>query len=346
MLLPFYDFIIDENEDAVVMDFNSFVDNPAHGKRMIAFNKDQKIRYSFNEDEQEVMGVLISADTPIYRRDNTMGEFYGIFRKDVIKSIQHRIMRQGLIHNLNTDHNPKSVVKGAFMTSIFQVDAKKGIQVPEPLKDQNLQDGSLIGIYKVTDAKVWSDIKSGKFTGFSIEAFLDVKQANVKKANMSKQPKTLLQKFMAKFSDEEVQETQTFAQGTTADGVVVMWEGELAEGTPLMMEVDGAQTPAPEGSYEITLEDGTQKLVGVDASGLISTVEDVQAMDDEAILDQVAEVMANQFKVFKTEFDALKAENTALKARVEAIETEKPSKFNSNRKPITKTDSVPLWKKP
>lgn len=343
MLLPFYDFIIDENEDAVVMDFNSFVDNPAHGKRMIAFNKDQKIRYAFNEEEQTVMGVLISADTPIYRRDNTMGEFYGIFRKPVITSIKERLMRQGLVHNLNTDHNPKSVVKGAFMTDIFQVDAKKGISVPEPLKDQNLQDGTLIGIYKVTDTKVWSDIKSGKFTGFSIEAFLDVKQANVKKANMSK-PKTLWQRFSDLMGGEEEQTQQTFAQGTTADGVVVMWEGELASGTPLMMEVDGAQTPCPEGSYEITLEDGTQKLVGVDASGLISTVDDVQAVDDEAILDQVAEVMAKQFKVFSAQFDALKAENTALKARIEAIETAKPSKFDSNRKPITNGDKKPMWK--
>lgn len=344
MLLPFYDFIIDENEDAVVMDFNSFVDNPAHGKRMIAFNKDQKIRYAFNEEEQTVMGVLISADTPIYRRDNTMGEFYGIFRKPVITSIKERLMRQGLVHNLNTDHNPKSVIKGAFMTDIFQVDAKKGIQVPEPLKDQNLQDGTLIGIYKVTDSKVWSDIKSGKFTGFSIEAFLDVKQANVKKANMSKKPNWLFQKFSELMGNDDEPQPQTFAQGTTADGIVVMWEGELASGTPLMMDVDGTPTPCLEGSYEITLEDGTQKLVGVDASGLISTVDDLQSMDDEAILDQVAEVMANQFEVFKTEFDALKTENTELKARIEAIETAKPSKFNSNRKPVTPENKKPMWK--
>lgn len=342
-MLPFYDFIIDEDENAVVMDFNSFVANPAHGKKMIAFNKDERIRYTFNEDEQEVMGVLISANTPIYRRDNQVGEFYGVFRKDVIKAIQHRLMKQGLIHNLNTDHNPKSVVKGAFMTSIFQIDSKKGIPIPEPLKDQNLQDGTLIGIYKVTDKQIWSEIKSGKFSGFSIEAFLDIKKANIKKANNMSKPKTLWQRF-SDLMGGEADEPKTFAQGTTADGVVVMWEGELGVGTPVMVEADGEQLPAPEGAHEVTIEDGTVKIINVDASGVVTTIEDMQPMDYQEVLDQVAEVMASQFKVFKTEFDALKAENKTLLDRIEAIEKAKPSKFDDKKKPVTPSTNKPLWK--
>lgn len=341
-MLPFYDFIIDENEDSVVMDFNSFVANPAHGKKMIAFNKDHKLHYTFNEDEQVVMGVLISADTPIYRRDNQVGEFYGVFRKGVITTIKERLMKQGLIHNLNTDHNPKSVVKGAFMTDIFQIDQKKGITIPEPLKDQNLQDGTLIGIYKVTDKNIWSEIKAGKFSGFSIEAFLDIKEANIKKANNMSKPKTLWQLFSDLMGGEA--EPKTFAQGTTSDGVVVMWEGELGEGTPLMVEADGSQLPAPEGAHEVTLEDGTMKVVTVDANGIVTTIEDVMPMEDEEVLQQVAEVMAKQFSVFQKEFDSLKAENKALQDRIEAIEKEKPSKFQGGKKPNTTGSDKPLWK--
>lgn len=349
-MLPVYEFIIDPDDEAIAMDFNSFVSNPAHGKKMLTFGKHTPRKYSFNEKERVVMGVLIAADERIYRNDNGF-EFEGYFSKPTITTIKERLMKQGFIHNLNVEHNPKSVVKGAFMTDIFQIDSKKGIEVPEPLKDQNLKDGTLIALYKIEDDKLWADVEKGKFTGFSIEAYLDIKKANIKTANkMSNKKgsfwsmfKLAAEKQGVKFDDDST-DHKTFAKGTTADGVVVMWEGDLAEGTPVFTEVNGEQVPAPEGSHEVTLEDGSVKVISVDASGLVTTIEDVQMMDAGEMMGQVAEVMAAAFKPVNEKFVALEAENKALKERIEALEKGKGSKFNTTGDKPANSGGEPAWK--
>lgn len=358
-MLEINEFIFDPDENAVIMDCNSFVDVPAHMKPFVTF-KAQKpyainkqsfgkpVQYAFNEEERTVMGALISAGTPIYRNDNGK-EYYGIFKKATITKIQERMMKQGYMHSLNTMHNPKSVVKGAFLTSIFQIDAKKGIAVPETLKGQNLLDGSLIAIYKIEDNSLWSDIKSGKFRGFSIEAYLDIKPANVKKANMATKKKGSL--FARFFGEEE--EEKTFAKATAADGTILMWEGDLAATTPLFMEVDGEQVPAPEGSHDLTLEDGTMKVVVVDANGVIASVEDKEedmSSEAEEVLEVVGEAMRRQMKsqkaVYEKKFEDQKKTIETLTKRIEALESErKPSKYQDQKKAgTTGASTVPGWK--
>lgn len=357
-MLEINEFIFDPDENAVIMDCNSFVDVPAHMKPFVTF-KAQKpyainkqsfgkpVQYAFNEEERTVMGALISAGTPIYRYDNGK-EYYGIFKKATITKIQERMMRQMLMHNVNTMHNPKSVVKGAFLTSIFQIDAKKGIGVPETLKGQNLLDGSLIAIYKIEDNSLWSDIKSGKFRGFSIEAYLDIKPANVKKANMATKKKGSL--FARFFGEEE--EEKTFAKATAADGTILMWEGDLAASTPLFMEVDGERVPVPEGSYDVTLEDGTMKVVVVDANGVVASVEDKQEdmySEAEEVLEVVGEAMRRKMKsqkaVYEKKFEDQKKTIETLTKRIEALESErKPSKYEDQKKPATPGAATPGWK--
>lgn len=347
-MLEINEFIFDPDEDAVIMDCNSFVDLPAHMKPFVTFknHKSPQVRYAFNEEERTVMGALISAGTPIYRNDNGK-EYYGIFKKATITKIQERMMKQGYMHSLNTMHNPKAVVKGAFLTSIFQIDAKKGIAVPETLKGQNLLDGSLIAIYKIEDNGLWSDIKAGKFRGFSIEAYLDIKPVNVKKANMATKKKGSL---FARFFGEEEEEKQ-FAKVTAADGTILMYEGELSTDTPLFMEVDGEQVPAPEGPHDVTLEDGTMKVIVVDGNGVITSVEDKEeemSSETEEVLEVVGEAMRRQMKsqkeAFEKKIDEHKATIETLTKRIEALEAErKPSKYNDQKKPVN-TGDVPAWK--
>jgi hypothetical protein len=357
-MLDINEFIFDENEDAVIMDCNSFVDLPAHMKPFVTFKNQRPyitnkqsfgkpVQYAFNEEERTVMGALISAGTPIYRNDNGK-EYYGFFKKSTITKIQERMMKQGYMHNLNTMHDPKAVVKGAFLTNIFQVDAKKGIGVPETLKGQNLLDGSLIAIYKIEDQTLWSDIKSGKFRGFSIEAYLDIKKATVKKANMAANKKsTLWSRFFGEDEEEKV-----FAKGNAADGTIFTWEGELTSGTPIFMEVDGEQVPVPEGPYEVTMEDGTVKVVSVDANGAVASIEEMEEMAAvaEEILEVVAEVMSRKMKSQKESFekrieDQKKIIETLTK-RIDALEADrKPSKYQDIKKPAAKTGAdSPAWK--
>ena len=72
--LPLYDIVIDLDDPETTVSFNSLVANPAHEKSFETFSK--KIAYQFNDEEQVITGVAISADTPIYRRDPQTGEEY------------------------------------------------------------------------------------------------------------------------------------------------------------------------------------------------------------------------------------------------------------------------------
>lgn len=427
-------FEIDDGDNVVVMDFNSLVDVPAHMKPFVTFsgqkatfsgksnlNQNAKNYFVASDEERVVMGVLISAGTPIYRNDNGY-EYYGIFTKSTITKIKEKFMAQGFMHNVNTMHNPRQVVKGAFMTDIFQIDAKKGVACPECLKDQNLQDGTLVGAYKITDDTVWSDIKAGKYRGFSIEAYLDIKKAtvkknkmkksklakvkmgklseiskwdivvdqdvfdvgtaltttwkdeengditnklndgeyvtedgkrilvdsdgvvrlvfkekaNIKKPNMSKQRTSLFR--MPKFftSDDGSEDAKVFAEATTSDGLILKYEGDLGEGTPLFMSVNDEDVPATPGEYEVTLSDGSVKLITVDDNGVCSSMEDVQEMSEEgeAILAAVEQAMSRKMSAVTKEVDTLKSENKKLREEVDALKADrKGSKFDDKRKP-------------
>jgi len=72
--LPVYEIAIDLNDPETTVSFNSLVEFPAHEKNFEMFGK--KIKYEFNEEQQVITGIAISADTPIYRYDENSKEEY------------------------------------------------------------------------------------------------------------------------------------------------------------------------------------------------------------------------------------------------------------------------------
>ena len=62
------------------------------------------------------------------------------------------------------------------MIHSYQIDNEKGFTAPERFKDVN--DGSWIVSYKVTDADVWASAKEGKFTGYSVEGVFQMTETN------------------------------------------------------------------------------------------------------------------------------------------------------------------------
>lgn len=145
----------------------------------------------------------------------------------------------------------------------------------------------------------------------------------------------------------------------TADGVNVLYDGELIEGTAVFVELEGERIPAPEGEHELTLEDGTVKVITLDANGIITavadvepTVEDSADMADEVSAEdemrvEVAEAMRKQtaeihdrFNALEEKFAAMEAENKALKAEIETIN--KGEKFGAA--PKKATSEAPSYK--
>ena len=164
--LPVYTISIDLNNPDTTVSMNSMVLDPAHELSFQLFNN-QKL-FHFNKKENVITGVAISADTPIYRYDSkSREEYYVVFTKQAIKDIIFDYARRGNFNNVNLDHSARKVVDDAYMIHSYQIDEEKGFTAPERFKDVN--DGSWITSYKVTDPEVWAKAKAGEWTGYSVE---------------------------------------------------------------------------------------------------------------------------------------------------------------------------------
>ncbi len=319
-------------DDETGIDFNSFVDVPAHLKGFIAFGKnEEQVRYSFNDEKRLVTGVMVSAGTIIERYSKDLGQHWVYFDAESIDIARKKFFSKNYNQNLNTDHNPEKVTKGAVLVDSYIISSSdpKFPQAPEAFSRLNLQDGTWIATYHVTDDQLWQDVKDGKFNGFSVEGWFEKQEIKLK-TKMRKQTKSIWDLFKS----NTPKANESFAMATTADGVAVSYEGELAEGVALSVEVDGETLPAPEGEHELTFEDGSVKIVTVDANGLITAVADFVPNSDESeeemnnIRQEVADAMTNltkevhsRFEAIEKENESFKSENASLKAELEAIKS-------------------------
>ncbi len=212
--LPVYEIKIDLNDQDTEVTFNSLVSSPAHEVNFEMFSKTQ--RFQFNDEENVIIGVAISADTPIYRYDAISNEeYYVVFTKQAIKDIVYDYSRKGYFNNVNIEHNSKDVVDDVAMILSYQIDESKGLTAPERFKDVN--DGSWIVGYKVSD-EIFAKAKAGEWMGFSIEGlFMLTEQGASMEENMWAQIAEELDGLRQAFAKMRVSfdfdETLTTSQG-------------------------------------------------------------------------------------------------------------------------------------
>lgn len=409
----FYKIVADINDDNGI-DFNAFVNNPAHMKGFIAFNKNHSYTFSEEGERRIVTGVMISANTQIFRNFNDGHESYVSFSKEAIDIFRKKFFKNGFVQNVNNEHT-SNVIKGATMIDSYVIDSSNPNypKAPEAFEKQRLADGTWIASYWVTDDKVWEKVKDGTFNGFSVEGYLDKVEIKVK-TNMGK-TKLLKGKF-AKISqiskwDLEVDQddikvgtklTQThkdfndepitsnvmsgeytletgksilvdsnglvrlefknnnkstqmknkkktvldylgfsnfnkdkFAEATTADGIVLFYEGELTEGeTAFTIESEGEQMPAPEGEHQITLEDGSVKIINLDASGVLVTVTDFieENVDDTELATELRKETALALeKVSKDLLTAIDERFNKVEAKFTALSKDEKFKHQGKK---------------
>ena len=79
---------------------------------------------------------------------------------------------------------------------------------------------------------------------------------------------------------------EKFEKAKLADGTVIMWEGELSEGTAIMVVAeDGNQMPAPDAKHE--LEDGT---IVTTVGGLVTAIEPKKETEVEIELAEMPDM--------------------------------------------------------
>lgn len=164
--------MIDTDTDELNMSCISLVTDPAVEKDFECFSKDKKpMKFSITNPEKHcITGVAIRADVPIYRYSPDMGEYYVRFTKETIEQIVYKYSKQNLWNSVSLEHSGQNI-DSAVMVEFF---IKSPSKCPEGFED--VEDGSLMVTYKITDENLWDTVKnSDEINGFSIEIMADLK---------------------------------------------------------------------------------------------------------------------------------------------------------------------------
>ena len=297
--IPVFNATIDEDCGIIRV---SLVDDPAVSKNFQVFKASARpMLYAVqDEDKHLVRGVIMRADYPIYRRDKSLGEYYIVYKPDVIRQMAEKYLTEDRANNVNIMHKEGSDVEGVNMVQWFI----KGAGVAIDGFD-DIADGSLFAEYHVTNEDVWAEIKAGTYKGFSLEGYFNLEPEQSKDyvqdvidkwgeyfqkiKNMANFKKfaTALAKMLAKFAS------------ITTDKGVLVWdtEDDLKAGDSVYVQSeDGTRVKAEDGDYKT--DDG--KVIKV-ADGKVAEI-----MDDDAEV-KLGSVDTDKGKLYAEGYDDLKA---------------------------------------
>lgn len=194
--LPIYKLtIMDDPTSEVGVDYVSLVERPAFERSFLMF-KDQRQKFAITSEEQRILtGVLMMADTPVYRRDQR-GEYYVVFDAETIKQIAQKFFKLGYQHNVNIEHQAGNRIEGLTMFESWLTDKARGVL---PLKGfEDVPWGSWFGSFKVDNEEIWEEAKAGRFSGFSVEGifnYLPAQDPAVMGSEMSQEEKIMEEIF-------------------------------------------------------------------------------------------------------------------------------------------------------
>jgi hypothetical protein len=323
--LPIIELTLEELEQGI--DATALVENPAIQRNWMAFKEHKDFKFkTHNEDKRILAGALMVADFPMYRNMNGK-EFFVKFSSETIEQLADRMVLNNKLTAFNFEHDSKKELADMHIQQFFIINTELGVNTP--IGFEELPNGSLFAFVKVNNEQVWNDyVKTGIVKGFSIEGNFatkeefseqqiinELEQIN-KISNMSdalKKLNELTDKLKAKFSSEPEppkdpikDEPVKMAEATLTDGTKVMYEGELAEGTIVLLE-DG--TAAPDGEH--TFEDGT--VISIKGGQVVAVAKPMT--EQEMAIQKLTEMVTK-----------LETENAELKSNFEKSITESVAK--------------------
>lgn len=169
-------FYIKINEDDITgIDAISLVDMPAVQKNFLCFTKDSElVKLNFDNSKHIITGVVCLADTPIYRYNQNLGEYYVVFTKETIERMVEKFSKQDLFKSVNLQHDNNKFVDGIYMVESFITNKERGIN---PVEFADIPDGSWICSFKVENDELWNEIINGdKLNGFSLQGMFDLEE--------------------------------------------------------------------------------------------------------------------------------------------------------------------------
>ena len=235
-------FAVNVDDPGCSISTMSLVDDPAMSIDMVCFSKEQNMKFSIQDETQHnILTCLVRVDFPILRVTDEGDPYYIVFNKDTAKVLCQRLMKDGMQQNISLNHNGK-LIQGIQLQEVFIKDTEKGIS---PIGFEDAADGSLMGVYHITDDQLWNDCIEGRFKGISIESLLGIEEfkkkcnKKTKKNNMSKL-KEMLKKLLMEFNTLSTDKAELYWEEDT----------ELMVGYKVFVEDEsGNKVPAMDGEY-------------------------------------------------------------------------------------------------
>ena len=221
----------------------SLVEFPAMEMPMVMFSEDKKnMNFSIqDESKHNILTLIARTDYPILRLTEDGNPYYVIFTKEVTEKLCQRLMKDGMQQNISLNHSGK-LIDGIQLQEVFLKDTSKGIS---PIGYEDAAEGSLFGIYHITDENLWKDCLDGKFTNVSLESYFTLEKFNKidnKKNNrfsMNK-IKNILRKLLLEFNSLSTNIAELYWEEDT----------ELMVGYKVFVEDEsGNKVPAMDGEY-------------------------------------------------------------------------------------------------
>jgi hypothetical protein len=323
MELPIIELTLEDLEQGV--DATALVENPAIQRNWMAFKEHKDFKFkTHNEDKRILAGALMVADFPMYRNMNGK-EFFVKFSSETIEQLADRMVLNNKLTAFNFEHDSKKELADMHIQQFFIINTELGVNTP--IGFEELPNGSLFAFVKVNNEQVWNDyVKTGIVKGFSIEGnfatkeefseqtflkeFQTIINMTDKKVATSKLDE-LVAKAKSLFSEdvkveEKKEEEVKMAEAMLTDGTKVMYEGELAEGTIVLLE-DGSA--APDGEH--TFEDGT--VISIEGGQVVAVAKPMT--EQEMAIQKLTEMVTK-----------LETENAELKSNFEKSITESVAK--------------------
>lgn len=302
--LPVYGISAEDTDETITC--VSLVANPAMEVPMLLFKSDKQSNDFIKSkpvvttlSKHNILTCIIRTDYPIYRR-NGQDEYYVVFNQEVTRLLCQKLMTDGYQQVVSLNHDGKPIT-GMQLEQVFIKDSSRGIS-PEGFED--VAEGSLFGIYHITDDQLWQDCLDGKFAGVSLESILTINEKFNKVSKMSKL-KEAIKNLLLQFD------------GIATDKGELTWNGDeqLKVGDEVFIE----DQPAPDGEYK------TADQVVVVAAGVVTEIRPVAEPEEPVAEEIVAEEVTPEVTVEEVNPVAdLEAEMisklVALEARVADLE--------------------------
>lgn len=321
-----------EQEQAIAICYSKWENRETKMSKQFDSFKSQEFSV-INEEKRLLGGFLMTADQPIYRRDEDGSEYYVTFPASAIEKIVRKMAKKGKSLTFNINHDDNQPANDCYLMSHFIIDSKLGIKTPEGYN--SAPDGSWFGFVKVDNEEVWNKVKSGEIKGFSVEGYFndhklidaeknvieEIKNKLIKNMNFNNLKNVLGEDLTAKLKhafDAENAQEPTATEEVVELALIPLMDGSasvsgiiaVGESIKLVMP-DGSEAEAPNGEHvlqsgvTIKVEDG--KIIEVKEVE-VEKVEE-SPLTEEVVMSRINEALATQAAEFTAQIESLKQQH-------------------------------------